>query len=225
MKPNIKINMHVCVWGGRNMWKCLRKSSRRHDCQLICELDLSNCSLPPLQTALALECVFYLSSPIPEADPRIQHWDRNVVLRLSGLGTWLNPVKSSIQTFQILAGRCRDLFILRLPKTGLVSKFPCLSNLPSTTLEWSVYFFLSLPSLYQGWFQITPRKFLRTLQNSNTRKRCKQDLEDRFAHSCSSRIIHNSPRVEATEVSIHRGMDGQNMIYMIYIYDEILFSF
>ena len=33
-------------------------------------------------------------------------------------------------------GRCRDLFILQLPKTSLLCKFSCLLTLPPTYLEW-----------------------------------------------------------------------------------------
>ena len=52
-------------------------------------------STPPL----FLECVFCLPFPFPEAVPKIQPWDRNVVLRPSGWCSWLNLVKVSIQNF------------------------------------------------------------------------------------------------------------------------------
>ena len=51
---------------------------------------------------------------------------------------------------------------LWVAKTSLVCKFRCLLNLPPTNLEWSASFFhLSLPSVFGGQFQISPRKLLR----------------------------------------------------------------
>lgn len=47
------------------------------------------------------------------------------------------------------------------------SKFPCLLNLPSTSLEWSASFLsLSLPFAYRGQFHIIPQKHLRLQMNS-----------------------------------------------------------
>ena len=46
-------------------------------------------------------------------------------------------------------------------------KSPCLLNLPPTHLEWFAYFLcLSLPSMYGGQFQISPRQFPRLWTNS-----------------------------------------------------------
>ena len=98
----------------------------------------------------------HLLSLLPEAAPKTQPWDRNVVKRLSGLCTWLNPVRASVHFYDLVGG-CRKLFILQPPKTILICKLPCLLNLPLTNLEWSAFFFgLSLPSMYGGQFQITP---------------------------------------------------------------------
>ena len=46
----------------------------------------------------------------------------------------MNPVKASIETSKILVGRFRDLPVLRLPKTSLMHKFPCLLEPPPTNL-------------------------------------------------------------------------------------------
>lgn len=46
--------------------------------------------------------------------------------------------------FNILAGRCRELLILQLPKTSVICKFPCLLNLTPTNLPLSLIF-LCLP--------------------------------------------------------------------------------
>ena len=54
------------------------------------------------------------------------------------------------------------------PRTSLVSKFPCLLNLPPTNLEQSASFCgLSLPSVYRGQFQNLLRDPLK-LQTKNT---------------------------------------------------------
>ena len=102
---------------------------------------------------LSLECTFCLRFPQQELFSRTQPWDSNVLLRPSGLDTWLNFVKSSMQTFKILAGACGDLLLLWLPKISLVHKFSCLLNPPLTNLEWSVSFLgLFLPSVYGDQF-------------------------------------------------------------------------
>lgn len=49
----------------------------------------------------SLECAFCLPSPLPEADPRTQPRDRNVLLNPSVQYMWLNPVRPSIYTFNI----------------------------------------------------------------------------------------------------------------------------
>lgn len=51
-----------------------------------------------------------------------------MLLRPSGRYMWLDPVKTSIQIFENLAGWCGDL-ISWSSKTSLFCKFPCLLNL------------------------------------------------------------------------------------------------
>ena len=72
---------------------------------------------------------------------RIRSWESNVLLRPSGLATWLNPSKASMSKFRIVAGRCGGLFTLYLPKTSLLSKFPSLLKLLHSNLTWSAFFF------------------------------------------------------------------------------------
>lgn len=69
---------------------------------------------------------FLLAFPTPTSCLRMQAWDRNFVLRLSGHNTWLNPVKDLYINFNDLAVRCKDLLVFQPPKTKLLSKFPCL---------------------------------------------------------------------------------------------------
>ena len=45
-------------------------------------------------------------------------------------------------------------------------------------------------------------------------KNRKQHLEELFVYSCNSNIIHNSQEVEATQMSIGRQTDKQNVVYM-----------
>lgn len=77
--------------------------------------------------------------------PRTQPWESNMLLRLPGGYTWPNSMRASIWTFKILVGWCRELLILWPPKISLISKFPCLLNLPLICLEWSASFFFSCP--------------------------------------------------------------------------------
>ena len=59
-----------------------------------------------------------------------------------------------LDKLKILEGWCRNLLILWLPKINLVFEFPCLLDLPPTSLEWSAsYFSLSQPSVYGDQFQ------------------------------------------------------------------------
>lgn len=75
------------------------------------------------------------------------------LLRPSGWYAWLNPVKTSIWTSQILAVGCGDLQVLWQHQTSLVSKFPYLLNLPPNSLEWAASFWdLSFPSVYRNQF-------------------------------------------------------------------------
>ena len=128
-----------------------------------CKLDPGNWRLPT--SPLSLESVFYLPSLLQEVTPRIQPWDRKCGFETIWIGymTELSYVPTSI--FNILVGRCGHHLVLQLPVTSLVSKFPCLLNLPPTNLEWSTSCLgLSLPSKYRGRFQITLRKLLKRLQ-------------------------------------------------------------
>ena len=103
----------------------------------------------------------YVLYTIPpwELFSRTRPRENSVFLRSSGLRMWLNPVKISIETFKILAGRGGDLFILWRPKTSLICKFSCFLNLPPVHLECSASFLgLSLPSTYESQFQILPKK-------------------------------------------------------------------
>ena len=86
----------------------------------------------------------------------------NVLLRPCGLKMQLTPIKPTIEIFKILVGRPGDLLILWMDAQNRpLHKFPCLLNLPSTNMEWSVSFFkLSLPSVFRGQkkFQISSRE-------------------------------------------------------------------
>ena len=74
---------------------------------------------------------------------------------------------SPLSKLKILVGRCKELLVLRLPKTTFVGKFLCLLNMPPTNLEWSASFFgLFLPSSYGGQFQISPGKLPTVPTNS-----------------------------------------------------------
>lgn len=74
--------------------------------------------------------------PQPEPFSQMPPWESHRKLRLSRLNVGLNPVQASVDTFQILASRCGHLLISWLPKTSLVSKFPCLWWWPPTSLGW-----------------------------------------------------------------------------------------
>ena len=68
----------------------------------------------------SLECAFCWPYPVPE-DIALRH---DVTLRPSGWYMWLNPVKTSTQTFKILGDGCRDLLALLQPKMTLyISSF------------------------------------------------------------------------------------------------------
>ena len=65
------------------------------------------------------------------------------------------------------------LLVLWLPKTSLVCMFPCLLKLPPTYLEWPAFFFgPSLPLVYGGQFQASPRELLRLWTNRLSVCRC-----------------------------------------------------
>ena len=103
---------------------------------------------------LSLECAFCLPYPLSEPASRMPPQNRNVVLRLSGLGTDWTHLRILYNLLRY-GGQVQNLLILQLPMTNLLSKFPCILNLPSTNLEWPAFFFcLTLPSVYGAQFQI-----------------------------------------------------------------------
>lgn len=92
---------------------------------------------PLLEAPQVLPCAWIMPSAClswVRSCPRTQPSDSIVVLRSSGLGTLLNSVKASIQTFKIWL-LVRKLLILLLPKTSLFSKFSYLLKLPPTNME------------------------------------------------------------------------------------------
>ena len=82
-----------------------------------------------------------------------------------------------------------------LPKTSLLSKFPCLLSPPPTDLEWFASFLdLSLLSVYGSQFLIIPRKLPRKLQAYNWQ--VKQDTEETgFEKEASTGEILSWPSV------------------------------
>lgn len=77
------------------------------------------------------------------------------------------PVKASTWTFKTLVGRCGDTPVLWLPKTSLVSRFPCFWNRPPTHLEWAESSSVSPCSLDMGaCFRFHPGEFPRLWTNN-----------------------------------------------------------
>lgn len=74
-------------------------------------------------------------APTAELISRGKHWENNE-LRLSKLNVWLNPVKAFVQTLKILAAVAGSSSSCTT-NTSIVSKFPCLLELPPANLEWS----------------------------------------------------------------------------------------
>lgn len=77
----------TCRWG---------RQSRRPDHQFDPPADPGPSQRGSSPLTCAFEWALHLPSQLPEAAPRIQPWD-TMVLRLSGLGTWLTPVRASIR--------------------------------------------------------------------------------------------------------------------------------
>lgn len=112
-------------------------------------------SLPP---ALSLDCGFHLPCLLPEAAPKTEPWDGDVMLKTSTQYTWLSPVGVSLYKHLKFGGKCGSLFILLPPKISLVGKFPLLLlKWPSTHMVW-----LPLPLL--------PALCIRGLVSDYTRK-------------------------------------------------------
>lgn len=100
---------------------CWRNSLRGCDHRLAQKLYLGNWRLLTSPSPPILGMYILLTIPTLGAISRMQPWETNVLLRPSELCTWLNHLKASIQPLKVLEGRCRDLFILWLPKTTLYS--------------------------------------------------------------------------------------------------------
>ena len=130
---------------------CCRRPSERCDHHLTWEINHGQWELSTPSPFLEMCVLLAFSSPRSCSKDRALN--RNVLLRLSGLGTWLNPVKASIYTFKILASGCRILFILQLPKISLISFL-----IKSATYQSGVVclFLLSLHALceYGGGFRL-----------------------------------------------------------------------
>lgn len=160
MNPSWRTIMVACKIQG---YVCWGTSRRRKDViigwSISCTWAIGGSSPPPL----SLECGLPLLSPFPEAAARTQPWDNDVVMRLSGWYTWLNPVKTSIETFKIWQW---DLLISLLPKTSLIYKFLLFLKPVTYPGVAACFFRLLLPSEYWGQFQITPEKLQRSLQNN-----------------------------------------------------------
>lgn len=107
---------------------------------------------------LSLECVFHLPSPLPDAPPRIQPWDNNVVMRPFDYVCDWTQLSLYINFFKILAVGVEIYLTCGHPRQ--VFYVSCLLNLPLTNLEWSTSFLgLYLPSEdssteYQDQFQV-----------------------------------------------------------------------
>lgn len=99
---------------------------------------------------LSSKCTFCLQFPERELFSRIQPWECKVLWRPSGLILWLNPVKSSIHTFNHLTGKYGTMsYVMQ----NMSYVFPCLLNLLPTNLEWPVSFFsVSLLCMYRHQF-------------------------------------------------------------------------
>lgn len=84
MGTNFRSDLHLFICWGR--------SERRHDQKLEPRAEPKQLEGPHLLPC-ALECELF-AFLLPEAPPKIQLRDRNEVLRLSGLSTWLAPGKA-----------------------------------------------------------------------------------------------------------------------------------
>ena len=78
------------------------RSSRGSDCLLTCKLDLGNGKLLIPTPLIGMHISSMIS--IMGSSSRIQLWESKVCLTTSGWYRWLNPIKTSIQTFKILMG-------------------------------------------------------------------------------------------------------------------------
>lgn len=146
--------------------KVLEEVLRGRDCQLTWEMDPGHQRLRPL-TLLPVLGIYVLPT-IPTSEGAFK--DATLRAQCVVETTWwyvrLNLIKASKWTFKILAGRCRDLPVLWLPKISLTRKFPCLLNLSPTHLGKPASFFsLALPLVHGNKFQFSPGQLLK-LQTS-----------------------------------------------------------
>lgn len=163
-------------------WNYCWRSPRTCDQQLTRELDQGNEG--PSLHPLSLGCVFLLPSPLPQAASGIKPGDRCVVLRLSELGLWRKSVKSShmhdwnqlrplCKLFKILVSGCRELLILRPPKTSLVSK-P--ATYPSGERDLPLSSVSSFPPCIGTNFRIYPWNSREGYKSTTIQLLCFQDL-------------------------------------------------
>lgn len=108
-----------------------------------------------------LPCPWNVASAFFPCSPRLPQGHSLEILmwcwdRLDGI---CEPIQLRVLYKLLSFGRQVQRSTVFVPlKTSLVYKFPCLLNLPPTNLEWTASFLsLSLPSLYGGQFQMTPR--------------------------------------------------------------------
>lgn len=140
----------------------MRSLSRGHDSWLTWETDLGSPGYLPLPYPASV----LLTVPTLGAVSGTQPWGSKCVVETI-LCTWPNPVKASIETFKLLAGRCRDLLVLQLPKTSLICKCLGLWKWSPASLEWSAPFFhLSSCSVLRAPFSVSPGELLRLQANT-----------------------------------------------------------
>ena len=138
--------------------KCQRSSPRGHDGRLTWEPDLGNQRLLVPSPAY-LECKFCSLFPQLGSFSRIHPWENNVLLKPYELNTWLNPVKTSTETFTILSGGVGiNLSCGHLRQPSYVSSLVYLiCHLPFWS-GLSLFFGFSLHSISWVQFQISPGK-------------------------------------------------------------------
>lgn len=141
-----------------------------------CQKDMTSTDLPagPWHWRLPdpLSCswnLYLLAFLLPEAAPRIQPWNRNMVLKLSGwVRNWtlLRSLYKLSRFWQVGTEINSSYSCSRQASC----KFLCLLNLPPTNLGWPASFFgLSLPSVYWavGGGRVSFRIITRQLQGGS----------------------------------------------------------